>query len=209
MYDNELLFSPLNVERVSFYSFILVYGGAMGPGIVSGRIRWVRQLHNEQWLCDKGRNVRWSMCRRLWHLLYMYVLLWLNYSKHSIFITFNFSILSYAIVWWHCPRQWHIFCQSKSSGCFRSNGKLSAYGAQIKSRCLSATVKKRDTKTKINHQSISYRLDFDHFAIASPEPTNHICNTDQFLVSGGSPAPTVCGTSHGDHSEYMMPNAIL
>lgn len=45
------------------------------------------------------------------------------------------------------------------------------------------------------------RLDFEHFTIAGPEPINHICNTDQFLVSGGSPAPTICGTSHGDHSK--------
>lgn len=49
------------------------------------------------------------------------------------------------------------------------------------------------------HSSL-YRLDFDHFAISPPEASNHICNTDQFLVSGGSPAPTICGTSHGDHS---------
>lgn len=49
------------------------------------------------------------------------------------------------------------------------------------------------------------RLDFDHFSISGPERVNQACNTDQFLVSGGSPAPTICGTSHGDHSktEYM------
>lgn len=45
-------------------------------------------------------------------------------------------------------------------------------------------------------------LDLDNFAIAQPEVTNHICNTDQFLVSGGSPVPTICGTSHGDHSKH-------
>lgn len=41
----------------------------------------------------------------------------------------------------------------------------------------------------------------DNFAIAPPELQNHICNTDQLLVSGGSPAPVICGTSHGDHSK--------
>lgn len=51
------------------------------------------------------------------------------------------------------------------------------------------------------------RLDFDHFSIAGPEIINHICNTDQFLVSGGSPVPTICGTSHGDHS--MLNNLFV
>lgn len=49
-----------------------------------------------------------------------------------------------------------------------------------------------------------FRLDFDHFAIAGPERMNQVCNTDQFLVSGGSPAPTICGTSHGDHSQLSF-----
>lgn len=59
------------------------------------------------------------------------------------------------------------------------------------------------TVQKIHPDICQIRLDFDNFAIAQPEPINHICNTDQFLVSGGSPAPTICGTSHGDHSEWM------
>ena len=52
---------------------------------------------------------------------------------------------------------------------------------------------------KIHEDICQLRLDFDHFALAGPEINNHICNTDQFLVSGGSPVPTICGTSHGDH----------
>lgn len=51
---------------------------------------------------------------------------------------------------------------------------------------------------------IPFRMDFDNFAIAGPEPLNHICNTDQFLVSGGSPAPVICGTSHGDHCKLRF-----
>lgn len=37
-----------------------------------------------------------------------------------------------------------------------------------------------------------------------PDITNHICNSDQFLVSGGSTTPVVCGISHGDHSKVKM-----
>lgn len=42
----------------------------------------------------------------------------------------------------------------------------------------------------------------EHFSVAGPEMLNHVCNTDQFLVSGGSPTPTVCGNLHGEHSNY-------
>ncbi|KAG4081151.1 hypothetical protein HA402_014599 [Bradysia odoriphaga] len=55
------------------------------------------------------------------------------------------------------------------------------------------------TITKTNPDICQIRLDLDNFAISQPEPINHICNADQFLVSGGSPAPSICGTSHGDH----------
>lgn len=57
------------------------------------------------------------------------------------------------------------------------------------------------TVQKIHPDICQIRLDFDNFVIAQPEPINHICTTDQFLVSGGSPAPTICGTSTNDHSE--------
>lgn len=32
-----------------------------------------------------------------------------------------------------------------------------------------------------------------------PDIQNHICNSDQFLVSGGSIVPVICGNAHGDH----------
>lgn len=48
------------------------------------------------------------------------------------------------------------------------------------------------------------RIDFEHFSISGPEPLNHVCSTDQFLVSGGSPAPIICGTSHGEHSNLVL-----
>lgn len=52
-------------------------------------------------------------------------------------------------------------------------------------------------------------MDFENFSIAQPEAVNHICNTDQFLVSGGSPVPMICGTSHGDHSKMNSMNLII
>ncbi|GAB0099803.1 uncharacterized protein DMENIID0001_156900 [Sergentomyia squamirostris] len=52
---------------------------------------------------------------------------------------------------------------------------------------------------KLHPDICQIRLDFDHFSLMGPEPLNHVCNTDQFLVSGGSPAPTICGTAIGDH----------
>lgn len=48
------------------------------------------------------------------------------------------------------------------------------------------------------------RLDFDQFMIGGPEIVNHVCNNDQFIVSGGSPVPAICGTNTGNHSEYKQ-----
>lgn len=46
-----------------------------------------------------------------------------------------------------------------------------------------------------------FRLDFDQFNIVGPETTNNVCNNDQFIVSGGTPAPTICGLNTGNHSK--------
>ncbi|XP_059476250.1 uncharacterized protein LOC132197164 isoform X2 [Neocloeon triangulifer] len=43
------------------------------------------------------------------------------------------------------------------------------------------------------------RLDFDQFMIGGPEIVNHVCSNDQFIVSGGSPVPAICGTNTGNH----------
>ncbi|XP_065338296.1 uncharacterized protein LOC135938542 [Cloeon dipterum] len=43
------------------------------------------------------------------------------------------------------------------------------------------------------------RLDFDQFMIGGPEIINHVCSNDQFIVSGGSPVPAICGTNTGNH----------
>ncbi|XP_314314.2 uncharacterized protein LOC1275085 [Anopheles gambiae] len=55
------------------------------------------------------------------------------------------------------------------------------------------------TILKMHPDICQVRLDFDHFSLNGPEIVNHICNTDQFLVSGGSPAPTICGSATGEH----------
>lgn len=54
---------------------------------------------------------------------------------------------------------------------------------------------------KMNPNICQFRLDFDQFVLAGPETQNHVCNSDQFLVSGGSPVPTICGTNSGEHSK--------
>ena len=42
----------------------------------------------------------------------------------------------------------------------------------------------------------------DNFVIAQPESTDHVCQNDQFLVSGGPPSPSICGVNTGQHSKY-------
>ncbi|KOC68748.1 hypothetical protein WH47_06540 [Habropoda laboriosa] len=44
-----------------------------------------------------------------------------------------------------------------------------------------------------------FRLDFVQFNIRGPETTNHQCVYDQFIVSGGNPVPTICGSNTGNH----------
>ncbi|KAL1117066.1 hypothetical protein AAG570_004394 [Ranatra chinensis] len=43
------------------------------------------------------------------------------------------------------------------------------------------------------------RLDFEKFNLAGPEPENHVCNNDQFIVFGGNPVPAICGSNTGNH----------
>ncbi|XP_030572680.1 uncharacterized protein LOC115771219 [Drosophila novamexicana] len=55
------------------------------------------------------------------------------------------------------------------------------------------------TVQKLHPDICQLRLDLDMFSIAPPEAANHLCNQDQLLISGGSPTPTICGSSTGDH----------
>merc|ERR1711953_343802 len=48
------------------------------------------------------------------------------------------------------------------------------------------------------------RFDFDNFVLARPETTDHQCQDDQFIVSGGSPIPAICGINSGAHMYVDM-----
>ena len=53
----------------------------------------------------------------------------------------------------------------------------------------------------LTRPSPSARLDIDDMILAQPEPTDHKCDFDQFIVTGGSPLPAICGTNTGAHSK--------
>merc|ERR1712223_1641908 len=48
------------------------------------------------------------------------------------------------------------------------------------------------------------RLDIDDMVLAQPEATDHKCDFDQFIVTGGSPLPAICGTNTGAHMYVDM-----
>ncbi|XP_066901673.1 uncharacterized protein [Halyomorpha halys] len=52
---------------------------------------------------------------------------------------------------------------------------------------------------KSHPEVCQYRIDFDQFVLAAPEPVNNVCNNDQFIVSGGNPIPSICGVNNGNH----------
>ncbi|XP_014249299.1 uncharacterized protein LOC106666516 [Cimex lectularius] len=55
------------------------------------------------------------------------------------------------------------------------------------------------TIQKAHPDVCQYRIDFDQFTLAGPEPVNNVCNNDQFIVSGGNPVPGICGMNNGNH----------
>ncbi|KAI8431158.1 hypothetical protein MSG28_001203 [Choristoneura fumiferana] len=55
------------------------------------------------------------------------------------------------------------------------------------------------TVAKAHPDVCQIRLDFTRFTIAGPEQINHVCNQDQFIVSGGNPIPAICGVNQGSH----------
>ena len=56
--------------------------------------------------------------------------------------------------------------------------------------------------------SIVSRLDMENMVLAQPETTDNQCQSDQFIVSGGTPVPALCGTLTGSHSK-TPPLSIL
>ena len=55
----------------------------------------------------------------------------------------------------------------------------------------------------LNYIFVCFRLDFANLVLAQPETTDHKCSDDQFIVSGGAPVPSICGTNTGSHSELI------
>ena len=43
----------------------------------------------------------------------------------------------------------------------------------------------------------------DNMILAQPETTDNQCQSDQFIVSGGTPVPALCGTLTGSHSKSL------
>ena len=38
--------------------------------------------------------------------------------------------------------------------------------------------------------------------LGPPDSSDHVCQSDQFVVSGGPPIPAICGTNTGQHRKY-------
>ena len=55
----------------------------------------------------------------------------------------------------------------------------------------------------ISKSLLNFRLDFSNFVLAQPEATDNTCKDDLFIVTGGSPVPSICGTNTGAHSKYL------
>ncbi|CAG7838219.1 unnamed protein product [Allacma fusca] len=55
------------------------------------------------------------------------------------------------------------------------------------------------TVQKVDNNICQYRLDFEEFTLAQPEPVDHQCESDLFAVSGGRPVPIICGENSGQH----------
>ncbi|VEN55097.1 unnamed protein product [Callosobruchus maculatus] len=53
------------------------------------------------------------------------------------------------------------------------------------------------TLLKANQDVCQFRLEFAQLNLVGPEEVNHICNTDQFIVSGGNPVRRYAGTAWG------------
>ena len=50
---------------------------------------------------------------------------------------------------------------------------------------------------------LQIRIDFETFDISPPDFRGQ-CSTDFFLVTGGSPVPTLCGTNTGQHGDNLI-----
>ena len=58
------------------------------------------------------------------------------------------------------------------------------------------------------HFALQIRIDFETFDISPPDFRGQ-CSTDFFLVTGGSPVPTLCGTNTGQHGDNLIIQLIF
>ena len=56
--------------------------------------------------------------------------------------------------------------------------------------------------------ALQIRIDFETFDISPPDFRGQ-CSTDFFLVTGGSPVPTLCGTNTGQHGDNLIIQLIF
>ena len=61
----------------------------------------------------------------------------------------------------------------------------------------------RLTINKCTEEVCQLRLDMDNMVLSQPETTDNQCQSDQFIISGGTPVPATCGTLTGSHSKNM------
>ena len=59
----------------------------------------------------------------------------------------------------------------------------------------------RLTINKCTEEVCQLRLDMDNMVLSQPETTDNQCQSDQFIISGGTPVPATCGTLTGSHSK--------
>uniref|UniRef100_A0A6P7FZ09 Uncharacterized protein LOC114334212 n=1 Tax=Diabrotica virgifera virgifera TaxID=50390 RepID=A0A6P7FZ09_DIAVI len=65
------------------------------------------------------------------------------------------------------------------------------------------------TLIKSSPDVCQFRLNFEELNLMQPESVNHICDNDQFLVSGGNPVPVICGNNMGNHMYISTPPGIM
>lgn len=80
--------------------------------------------------------------------------------------------------------------------------KLSPYICQFRQDVTSAMVLAETLANTWRNRL--FRLDFERFSVTGPEPVNHQCDNDQFIVSGSNPVPVICGMNTGSHSMYHL-----
>ena len=61
----------------------------------------------------------------------------------------------------------------------------------------------------INFFTFIFRLDFYTLVLMQPEANDSTCNRDQFIVTGGSRIPSICGMNSGQHSMVYFLRRIL